>query len=60
VGDVSKETQEYSETHWQDQKHWLRTVHSLPNDDPPVKRYLKLGFGDAHTESNQRLMYTSA
>jgi hypothetical protein len=25
-----------------------------------VARYLKLGFGGAHTESNQRLMYTSA
>jgi hypothetical protein len=23
-------------------------------------RYLKLGLGGAHTESNQRLMYTSA
>jgi hypothetical protein len=23
-------------------------------------RYLKLGFGGAHTEANQRLMYTSA
>jgi hypothetical protein len=22
--------------------------------------YLKLGFGGAHTDSNQRLMYTSA
>jgi hypothetical protein len=26
----------------------------------PLQRYLKLGFGGAHTESNQRLMYTSA
>jgi len=26
----------------------------------PVGHYLKLGFGGAHTESNQRLMYTSA
>jgi len=25
-----------------------------------VSRYLKLGFGGAHTDSNQRLMYTSA
>src|SRR4029077_4552505 len=24
------------------------------------ERYLKVGFGGAHTESNQRLMYTSA
>jgi hypothetical protein len=26
----------------------------------PSKRYVKLGFGGAHTDSNQRLMYTSA
>jgi hypothetical protein len=26
----------------------------------PARRYLKFGFGGAHTESNQRLMYTSA
>ena len=26
----------------------------------PSKRYVKVGFGGAHTESNQRLMYTSA
>jgi hypothetical protein len=25
-----------------------------------ARRYLKLGFGGAHTDSNQRLMYTSA
>jgi hypothetical protein len=25
-----------------------------------ARRYMKLGFGGAHTESNQRLMYTSA
>jgi hypothetical protein len=25
-----------------------------------AKSYLKLGFGGEHTESNQRLMYTSA
>jgi hypothetical protein len=25
-----------------------------------ANRYLKLGFGGAHTDSNQRLMYTSA
>ena len=28
--------------------------------DASVSDYLKLGFGGAHTESNQRLMYTSA
>jgi LysR family hca operon transcriptional activator len=26
----------------------------------PARRYVKLGFGGAHTDSNQRLMYTSA
>ncbi len=26
----------------------------------PSRRYVKLGFGGAHTDSNQRLMYTSA
>jgi hypothetical protein len=26
----------------------------------PERRYVKLGFGGAHTDSNQRLMYTSA
>jgi len=26
----------------------------------PASRYLKLAFGGAHVESNQRLMYTSA
>jgi len=26
----------------------------------PARRYIKLGFGGAHTDSNQRLMYTSA
>jgi len=25
-----------------------------------ARRYVKLGFGGAHTDSNQRLMYTSA
>jgi hypothetical protein len=25
-----------------------------------LEHYLKLGFGGAHTDSNQRLMYTSA
>ena len=28
--------------------------------DPSARRYLKLGFGGVHMESNQRLMYTSA
>jgi hypothetical protein len=28
--------------------------------ESPVKSYVKLGFGGAHTDSNQRLMYTSA
>jgi hypothetical protein len=27
---------------------------------PEILRYLKVGFGGTHTESNQRLMYTSA
>jgi hypothetical protein len=27
---------------------------------PSARRYLKIGFGGAHTDSNQRLMYTSA
>jgi LysR family transcriptional regulator, hca operon transcriptional activator len=26
----------------------------------PARRYVKLGFGGEHTDSNQRLMYTSA
>jgi hypothetical protein len=26
----------------------------------PARRYVNLGFGGAHTDSNQRLMYTSA
>ena len=26
----------------------------------PATRYVKLGLGGAHTDSNQRLMYTSA
>ena len=26
----------------------------------PARRYVKRGFGGAHTDSNQRLMYTSA
>jgi hypothetical protein len=26
------------------------------SDDSPARRYLKVGFGGAHTESNQRLM----
>ena len=26
----------------------------------PARRYVKLGFGGAHTDSNHRLMYTSA
>jgi LysR family hca operon transcriptional activator len=26
----------------------------------PARCYVKLGFGGAHTDSNQRLMYTSA
>jgi len=26
----------------------------------PARRYVKLGFGGAHTDSNQRLIYTSA
>jgi hypothetical protein len=25
-----------------------------------ARRYVKFGFGGAHTDSNQRLMYTSA
>ena len=36
----------------------VRVFHPL--FESPVKRYLKLGLGGAHTESNQRLMYTSA
>jgi hypothetical protein len=26
----------------------------------PERRYVKLGFGGVHADSNQRLMYTSA
>jgi hypothetical protein len=35
-------------------------VQLVTNDESPVKRYMKLGFGGAHTDSNQRLMYTSS
>jgi hypothetical protein len=37
-----------------------RTVQLLRNFESPVKRYTKLAFGGAQTDSNQRLMYTSA
>jgi hypothetical protein len=37
-----------------------RTVKLLRIFESPVKSYVKLVFGGAHTDSNQRLMYTSA
>jgi len=38
----------------------LHPAQLVGNNESSVKLYLKLGFGGAHTESNQRLMYTSA
>jgi hypothetical protein len=35
---------------------WTKT----DSEPGPGTDYLKLGFGGEHTESNQRLMYTSA
>lgn len=32
----------------------------LETNASAARRYVKFGFGGAHTESNQRLMYTSA
>lgn len=45
---------------WQEVKNRLRTARLLRSFKSPVKRYVKFGFGGAHTESNQRLMYASA
>jgi hypothetical protein len=35
----------------------ILSKYSIPDK---LERYVKLGLGGAHTESNQRLMYTSA
>jgi len=38
----------------------LRTRGARGVELTPAWRYVKLGLGGAHTDSNQRLMYTSA